>query len=140
MGESKRCLELDALRPFDVMRYTYKDNKSGSRKSAWIASAAAVVGPLEDLRGAVEMGAYANSELSSYKTPAFVNASVICRPTDKLDFDLGYKCGLNDVECRHSFGAGLQSVVETQRDPDTKPGAYRVPLVRGVACTFLMGI
>ncbi len=87
--------------------YTYNDNKVGDRRNIWLASAAAMVGLVDRLRGAVEIGAYTNADTTSHKSPAFVNVGLIYSPTDKLDFDLGYKRGLNDAECRHSFGAGI---------------------------------
>ena len=87
--------------------YTYNDNKLGDRKHIWLASAAAVMGLVDKLRGTVEIGTYTNSDVASHKAPAFANAGLIYSPTDKLDFDVGYKRGLNDAECRHSFGAGI---------------------------------
>jgi hypothetical protein len=87
--------------------YTYDNNKDGDRKSIWNTSAAVVKSLADRLRGAVEIGAYTNSDASSHKTPAFANIGLIYSPTDKLDFDVGYKRGLNDAECRYSFGAGV---------------------------------
>lgn len=97
----------DDLNIFANTGYTSNDNKVGDRKDIWNASAAVMATLVPRLRGAVEVGAYSNSDPASSKHPAFANVGLIYSPTEKLDLDIGYKRGLNDAECRYSFGAGV---------------------------------
>jgi hypothetical protein len=97
----------DALSLSANVGYTSNDNKVGDRKDIWNASGSVLVSLVDKLRGAVELGAYTNSDTTSNKNPTFANVGLIYSPIDKLDLDIGYKRGLNDAECQHSFGAGV---------------------------------
>lgn len=87
--------------------YTYNNNKAGERKNIWNTSVAVMAGLGDKLKGVAEVGTYTNSDPASNTAPAFANVGLIYSPTSKLDFDIGYKRGLNDAECHHSVGAGV---------------------------------
>ena len=87
--------------------YTYNDNTFGDRKSLWNLSGSVVAGLFENLRGVLEVGAYTNSDSTVRQKPACANVGLIYSPHDKLDFDLGYKRGLNKAEALYSVGAGV---------------------------------
>ncbi|HSD39193.1 MAG TPA: transporter [Rhodocyclaceae bacterium] len=87
--------------------YLYANNKVDDRKDIWSYSGAAVIGLTEQFRLVAEAGTYSNSDATTSKRPAFANVGLIFSPTEKLDFDIGYRHGLNKAEALYSVGAGV---------------------------------
>ena len=97
----------DKLNVSANLGYTWNDNKAGERRDLWNTSAALMLRLADKLRGTVEAGVYSNSDPTSRKNPAYANVGLIYSPTDKLDFDIGYKRGLSDAESLYSLGVGV---------------------------------
>lgn len=87
--------------------YIYNDNSIGKHKNLWSASAALLVNVNPKTRLAFDVGAYRNSDPLNNQNPAFSLVGFIYSPFDALDFDMGFKKGLNKSEIDKSFGVGM---------------------------------
>lgn len=87
--------------------YTYNNNTIGARKNLWNLSAAALYRFAPKFQGVFDVGTYRNVDPSDNRNPAFAILGMIYSPTESVDFDIGFRKGLNKTEADKTAGVGL---------------------------------
>ena len=85
---------------------TINRNSVDARTRLWNVSSALTYQFNSRWSAALDVGTYRNPEKQSRDDPAFALIGVIYSPTDAMDFDVGYKKGLNKAEVDYSLGVG----------------------------------
>ena len=86
---------------------TINRNSVDARTRLWNVSSALTYQFNSRWSAALDVGAYRNPEKQSRDDPAFALIGAIYSPTDAMDFDVGYKKGLNKAEVDYSMGVGV---------------------------------
>lgn len=87
--------------------YRRNDNRTDERKDIWGGDFAAVVTVAKPLKLVANVGTKINTDKAVATDPAFFLGGLIYSITDKIDLDLGYKCGLNKAEADNTYIVGL---------------------------------
>ncbi|MBN4665943.1 transporter [Pandoraea nosoerga] len=87
--------------------YTWNNNSIGNRQSLWNASTAALFSVTDAVRLVADVGLATNPDTATQTKPAYALVGAIYSPTKDLDFDVGYKRGLNPASLNHSVQAGV---------------------------------
>jgi len=102
------------LAQYDLDRWTWlanvgykrNNNSDDDRVGLWSASTAVLFQTTEKLRLAFDIGLATNPDRESRTKPAYALVGAIYSLNKDLDFDLGYKRGLNPQSLQHSVQAG----------------------------------
>lgn len=92
---------------FSLNRYAIPADRDQFRRITWRVSAAAIHEVADEWKAVIDTGIARNDMRGDRKHPAFLLLGLIYSPTDKLDFDIGWKAGLNAAEVHRQVGAGV---------------------------------
>lgn len=87
--------------------YGLKENNEAARNDIWHASLAAEINLTKNIRTVANLGVKTNEDNTSRIHPVFLIGGLICSIDEKLDIDLGLKCGLNEAETDSTLLAGV---------------------------------
>lgn len=114
LGNGKPSYGANLLASWDEDRLTLLanagyafSNADSIRKHLWNVSAAALWKIEPRVKAILDTGLYRNPDPASNRNPAFAIVGLIYSPNKDLDFDIGYRKGLNHAEVDHGAGIGL---------------------------------
>ncbi len=87
--------------------YHIEEDKKAARNDIWHASLAGELNLTENLRSVLNVGIETGEKKAVETHPTFLLGGLIYSVSEKLDLDVGVKCGLNEAETDRAFLAGL---------------------------------
>ncbi|MDY7580031.1 transporter [Herbaspirillum sp. RTI4] len=88
-------------------RYQLPSDDQANRRWLWQASTALVREISEQWKVVGDIGIARNPDVSSHTNPAYALTGLIYSPAKNLDFDVGFKYGLNTAEVHRQLGVGV---------------------------------